>query len=82
MTTIPTPSELNPTGELREWYWITFDHTVVRGKMYNHLEIIDGSTVSVINIVQVVNYKDHTIIITEGGDYFKLEHVMRNMNGI
>lgn len=78
----PKASELHPTGELREWYWISFDHVMVRGKVYNHLVYEDGSIINVINITKIVDYRDHFFVITQSDDYFKLEYTHRNMNGV
>jgi hypothetical protein len=80
MTFRPQPSELHPTAELRDWSYID-GRRYVHGLFYNHTMYEDGSPGTVMNIKEVRQYKDHIMIITHGGEFFRANYVERHLNG-
>ena len=68
----PAPSELNPSGELREWWHVEGRDTsgAVLGKIYNSPDSTDGESVAFRGLKEIRDYVDHKFFITEEGDFY------------
>lgn len=75
-----TWSELNPKAELRNWR-IHCQLRTAHGVFYNSPSCDDGTPGQIINIVNVTDYKDHKIVLTESGEYFILYKKYMKLNG-
>lgn len=78
-------SELNPTGELREWHWVDigrFGRTVAEGYAYNDAYAADGTRVRIKGIKEIRDYKDHLILVTYAKQFYRAEKKDMDLRGI
>ncbi len=78
---LPKATELNPTGELREWSFTSPAKDTVNGRAYDSIFIEDGVTVQVMNIVELRDYRDHYYFITQSGEHWLAYKLNMYLNG-
>lgn len=77
----PKTNEMNPTGELREWSFVSAKKDKVNGRVYSNAYLDDGVTIQVINIIEARDYRDHYFFITSGGEHWLAYKLNMYLNG-
>lgn len=71
-------TELNPTGELRDWQFIG---PTVYGKVYDHPHFDNGFYFTLASPLEKRDYKDHWFFVTPSGEHFKAMKIEEHIKG-